>query len=258
MAIHVDPDTLAVLGCAKLNGQVLRLEDKLDRRSYAKVAKVIELVGGRWDRKAQAHLFETLAQDAIEQVLLTGQVTDEKQELGAFFTPPDIAAHVMAAAGLMRGLCVLEPSAGRGALAAPALLAGCHVDCVELDPKNVHILASTRYRQVVQADFLTQRPKPVYDRVLMNPPFGRQQDVVHVRHAARFLKPDGRLVAVTSAGVLFRTDQRTAAVQRLVEAGEGAMVPLPDGSFRASGTEVRTALIAFTATPALLAALEEA
>lgn len=258
MALRVDPDTLAVLGCATLNGHALHLEANLDRRAYAKVAKVIELVGGRWDRKAGAHLFDDVtAQDALEQVLLTGQVVDERQELGAFYTPPHVAAQVIAAADLKPGLTVLEPSAGRGALAAPAHLMGCCVDCVEIDPKSVHLLCSIPFRRVVPGDFLAMRPKLAYDRVVMNPPFARQQDVAHVRHAARFLKPGGRLVAITSAGVLFRTDRRTEQLKRLVAAGHGTAAALPDDSFKSAGTLVRTALVAFTATPALIAALQE-
>ena len=258
MATHVDPDTLAILGRADMNGHVLKLTDDLERQAYAKVRKVIELVGGRWNKKAGAHLFaEVLAQDALEQVLLTGQVVDERQELGAFYTPPHIAAQVIAAADLKAGMTVLEPSAGRGALAAPAYLLGCLVDCVEIDPKSVKLLCSIAFRRVVPGDFLAMRPKPAYDRVVMNPPFARQQDVAHVRHAARFLKPGGRLVAITSAGVLFRTDRRTELLKRLVAAGDGTAEALPDDSFASAGTKVRTALVALTATPALITALQE-
>ena len=258
MATHVDTDTLAILGRASTNGHVLHLTDGLDRKAYARVAKVIELAGGRWDKKAKAHLFDEMtAEDALEQVLLTGQIVDERQELGAFYTPPHIAAQVIATADLKAGMAVLEPSAGRGALAAPAFLLGCFVDCVEIDPKSVKILCSIAFRHVVPGDFLAMRPKPAYDSVVMNPPFARQQDVAHVRHAARFLKPGGRLVAITSAGVLFRTDRRTELLKRLVAAGDGTMAALPDDSFASAGTKVRTAMVAFTATPALLALLAE-
>ncbi len=36
----------------------------------------------------------------------------------------------------------------------------------------------------------------------MNPPFSRQQDIRHVMHAAKFLKPGGRLVAVMGASAI--------------------------------------------------------
>ena len=39
----------------------------------------------------------------------------------------------------------------------------------------------------------------------MNPPFAEHADIRRVTHALDFLKPDGLLVAVMSAGAEFRT-----------------------------------------------------
>jgi hypothetical protein len=68
-------------------------------------------------------------------------------------------------------------------------------------------------RSAVCADFLTVDPAELcmrfgqgpYDRVFMNPPFAEHADIRRVTHALDFLKPDGLLVAVMSAGAEFRT-----------------------------------------------------
>ena len=241
--MNVAQDVLSVLLAARFDGPSLLLQGDLDRSLYTSVAKVIEAAGGRWNKKAKAHLFEGPAQDAIEPVLLTGTVTSAKRAFGAFFTPPAIAEIVIARAGLEAGMLVLEPSAGRGALAAPALLAGCRVVCVEIDKRNADILCSTGFAGVVQADFLEQPAWENFDRVVMNPPFANRADIHHVSHAVRFLKPAGCLVAIMSAGVMFRMDLLAANFRQSVASWGGSIEPLPDEAFKESGTSVRTCLV---------------
>lgn len=247
--MRVDQDILAVLDRAIVSGSTLTLTGQLDRKLYERTAKAIEAAGGKWSRKAKAHVFDGDAAAAIEPIILTGEIVSAKQELGAFYTPPKVARLVIALANLGPGLSVLEPSAGRGALAAPAHLAGCRVDCVEIDPRSVAILCSTPYDCVVEADFLAQRPEPLYDRVVMNPPFARQDDIRHVMHAFRFLKPGGRLVAVMSSSVRFRTDRLTTEFRSFVEASPHGAISdnLPEGSFKESGTAVNACIVSFNA-----------
>lgn len=243
--MRVSQDVLVVLDRATCEGNVLSLTavGKLDRKLYTDTNKALEAAGGKWNRKAQAHLFEGDAAAAIEPIILTGEIVSVRQELQQFYTPADLAARVIAEARLIPGLRVLEPSAGRGALAAPAFLAGCLVHCVDLDDRNVHLLASIAFEQVVHGDFLKSEPtEGVYDRVVMNPPFTRGQDIAHVEHAMRFLKPGGRLVAIMSGGILFRAGRQAAFRQRIMDLG-GTIAALPADSFKASGTNVATCLV---------------
>ena len=41
--------------------------------------------------------------------------------------------------------------------------------------------------------------EPVYDTIVMNPPFEKFQDIDHVRHAFDLLKPGGRVVAISAS-----------------------------------------------------------
>ncbi|WP_344897990.1 methyltransferase, partial [Nonomuraea antimicrobica] len=94
-------------------------------------------------------------------------------------------------------------------------------------------------------DFLEVTPDQYpakFDRVLMNPPFSKGQDIQHVTHALRFLKPGGQLVAVMSTGVTSRQDKTTLAFCDLVWKRGGHITPLPDNAFAISGADVRTVL----------------
>lgn len=51
-------------------------------------------------------------------------------------------------------------------------------------------------------------------------------------HAHQFLTPEGRLVAVMSAGVEFRQNRLTCELRELVAHHGGRIEPLPEGSLR--------------------------
>ncbi|MEQ7008386.1 methyltransferase [Actinopolymorpha sp. B17G11] len=241
--MKVSTDVLAVLDQATTEGSALRLTGQLDRKLYVSTNKVLQAAGGTWNRKAQAHLFAGDAADAIEQIILTGQITTA-QDLGYFPTPPPVVEQLLALADLQPGAEVLEPSAGTGAIAGPLAARGCVVDAVELDTARADVIWNAGYcRNVVPGDFLAMPPAAEYDRVVMNPPFARQADIDHVRHARRFLRPGGLLVSVMASGATFRENRKAAEFRSLVETGDGWFVPLPDGAFVESGTGVRTVIV---------------
>lgn len=243
--MKVPTEVLAVLDQATTDGNALRLAPgQLDRKLYVSTDKVLAAAGGKWNRSAKAHLFDGDAGDAIEQVILTGEIVSQKQEFGYFPTPPAVVARLMALADIHPGMEVLEPSAGGGAIASEAAARGAVVDCIEILPANLAVITSDGYaRSAVLGDFLETAPNPVYDRVVMNPPFARQADIAHVTHALKFLKPEGLLVAVMSAGVVFRSG-RAEDFRRLITDHGGSLEKLPDGAFLESGTGVNT-VIAF-------------
>ena len=76
----------------------------------------------------------------------------------------------------------------------------------------------------------------------MNPPFAKQQDIEHVTHAFRCLKPAGRLVSVMSAGVVFRETKLAREFRAFMEK-RGGYERNPEGSFKVSGTNVNTVTV---------------
>lgn len=271
---------LEVLGSIEAEGQLVRITGgQLDRTLYLEVNKALEALGGKWSRRDKAHVFEGDPRDAIDQVVLTGGFTDQKQEFGFFETPADVVDRLLDLAAIEDGMSVLEPSAGRGAIAIPVLerIHRVRLFAVELQPPNAAVLRSriatiigrelSRVRvsspvthqamnptdtigrvTVIESDFATMRwslsdpTPPVCDRVVMNPPFAREQDAEHIVRAYAVLKPGGRLVSVCSAGVKFRTTKKTAALRALAEA-HGEIIDLPAGSFKESGTQVNTCIV---------------
>ena len=239
--MRLDNDVLNVLAAAETDGDKLRLTGQLDRALYVKTNKALDAAGGKWNRSAKAHIFPGDAAEAIDQMMLTGEIIAAKQEFGYFPTPPAIVQRLIDLAKLAPGMLALEPSAGRGAIAKALVTAGCRVDSVELLPENVAALRED-FPDAREHDFLTYEPTPVYDRVVMNPPFARQADIHHVTHAAQFLKDDGLLVSVMSNGVTFRENKLTADFRERVHYSGGWFEDLPDGAFKDSGTMVRTVI----------------
>lgn len=239
--MKVPTTVLEVLDRAETDGSRLILTGTLDRKLYLDTAKVIEAAGGKWNRKERAHLFDGDAIDAIEPVILTGEVVSKKQQFGYFPTPSPVVSELIKFAKLQPGMEVLEPSAGRGAIAGPIAALGCHVDCIELQRDNALAISDANIgRDLAVADFLMVEPFEAYDRVVMNPPFARQDDIRHVMHAHRFLKDGGLLVAVMSNGVTFRDTPLTREFQALLGAEGGELHALPEGAFKESGTGVNT------------------
>ncbi|MGI0509077.1 SAM-dependent methyltransferase [Burkholderia sp. ZZQ-2] len=239
--MRITTDVLATLSAAETTGNQLKLVGQLERSLYERTNKVLEAAGGKWNRKAKAHVFDGDAGDAIEQIILTGEITIP-QDFGYFPTPSSVVDRLIELADVRNGHRVLEPSAGRGNIACA--FRDTAVDCYELLPVNVDALKALGYDHwsITLADFLAVEPSPVYDRVVMNPPFEKRADIHHVRHALRFLVPDGRLVSVMSAGVLFRTDRLTSEFRALVDERGGSIEELPEGAFKASGTMVNTVI----------------
>lgn len=78
----------------------------------------------------------------------------------------------------------------------------------------------------------------------MNPPFSRQQDVDHVLHALKFLKPGGTLVSVMSASVCFRTNRKTPDFWEVLKRQHSYQrQDNPENSFAESGTQINTCTV---------------
>ena len=246
--MRVSDDVLEVLSRASVDGESLFLVGQLDRQMYVKVNKVLEAAGGKWNRKAKAHVFDRPAADRIDEIILSGEVEVPKDEYNFFPSPPSVVARLLELADIERGMRVLEPSAGKGAIAYACAESGATVDCYELMESNFVALAGDiKFCSVRNMDFLAQAPEAIYDRVAMNPPFAKQQDIKHVLHALKFLKPDGLLVSVMGSSVTFRDNKLTQEFRDLIRQRGGEIEALPDGAFKESGTNVRTVIVTIPA-----------
>ena len=175
--------------------------------------------------------------------------------VATYDTPPELARR-MAYLADKRGLAgkrVLEPNAGTGSLVRAAIDSATGADNLrvvaveinahaigELEHQRKTIGATEHTFRIVHANFLDLNPVTElgsFHAVLMNPPFGLLADTAHidtVKHALRYLKPGGRLVAICANG-----PRQKKELQPLASTWE----ELPADTFAASGTHVRAVLL---------------
>lgn len=241
-------DVLLTLRSSVLEGDHLYLPAQLEKGLYARVNAAIELAGGKWNTRKKAHVLSGEgAREKFARMLATGSVLDPK-DFDFFPTPAPVCAEIVALADIRPGMAVAEPSAGRGAIAGEmARIVGPeNVHAFELLPENAQALWDLGL-QVTEGDFLAQPAEPRFDRIVMNPPFGSQADMRHVEHALRMLKPGGRLVAIVSPAFEHRDTKQARAFRELLQAAGEVVKELPSGTFRESGTDVRTVVLRFEA-----------
>lgn len=213
---------------------------RLDRPIYNAVHKALVAAGGKWNKSAQAHIFPHDPRPRLGLMLDTGVAIDERKAYQSFFTPPELATRLAAIASV-RGQTVLEPSAGEGAIADACLAAGCsRVDCFEIRDNYAQKLEAKGY-SVGCVDFLSVSPSSNfdYDRVVMNPPFRRNQDIKHVAHAVRFLRSGGMIVAVMSAPAI----EKPAFQGIKMAFSRFEIISLPQDAFAESGANFSTVVV---------------
>ena len=248
--VHIDDDIKNLLMNLRIEGNVAYITQQLDRDTYVRLNKALEVLGGKWNRSARGHIFAGDPSEKIAEAMQAGEAVDIKKTFEFFETPASVANLMIDRAAISgdhvsnMNFYVLEPSAGHGAIAdvVRAYVAGQFIHVVEIEPSNREVLKEKGYK-LIGKDFMKLRKKKrLYDRIVMNPPFSKQQDIDHVLHAWKFLKPGGRLVSVMAGGTEYRQNKKALAFQKLVE-DHGYIEPLPPGSFEESGTGVNTVLV---------------
>ena len=243
--MKIEERILNILGDSRIDGNTLCLPDiQLDRAEYMAVNKVLEMLGGKWNRKARGHVFDHCPEDDIEAVLLTGDITDTKKAFQFFPTPRNIAEHLCDLAEITSESFVLEPSCGKGDLADvihernPAIMCGLELN----HDFMMRYLAGKPYR-TYEIDFLTYVSKDYWDRIIMNPPFSKHQDIDHVYKAFDILRPGGILVSVMSNSPFFRADKKSEDFREFLMLNYAMVEELPEGAFKESGTMVKTCIV---------------
>jgi len=114
-------------------------------------------------------------------------------------TPKIVVGWMLVNARIRKRDIVLEPSAGQGHIADSIrdYIPANQIHVVEPDPDLQNCLKEKGYN-LVSNDILQYKPeKPLYTKIIMNPPFGKGMDILHVIHCFnKLLKPGGTLVAI--------------------------------------------------------------
>jgi len=242
-SINIEQDVLTVLTNSKIENMVLYLPpERLDRKLYEKVNMVLSQIGGKWNRKIGGHVFIEDPVDAIDEVLLTGRITDKKKEYNFFPTPQKLAKEICEMAEIDNRCDCLEPSAGTGSIAdvikeySPKSLT-----VVELDESNIRYLKKFNY--IIGQDFLTWQTKSKFDRIVMNPPFCKKQDMKHILRAWELLKPNGIIVSILSPSPFYCNDKLSIDFREFLNMNNAEIKDFEAGEFKESGTEIKTKCI---------------
>ncbi len=234
-------DVLTILESLSIRNNQVTITQQLPRNLYLQVNAVLNAAGGKWDKKAKAHLFPGEIEETLEHIVASGEVTLPASE-GFFPTPQWLAEELVNDTSPLPGMSGLEPSAGTGAIALAMSERGVRPICIEKNHDRAQKLREYGFT-VATNDFLEMQPDYHFDRIIMNPPFAKQADIVHVTHALKFLGEGGVLAAIMSAGITFRTDKRASEFREMVAARNGRIEPIPDYPFKESGTMVKTVKI---------------
>ena len=196
--------------------------------------------------RALSEFYGDVLPDATDDDPAPSQSTALAKDLQFYWSPPDVVAAALDYADILKpnqysyrsqmpAYLVLEPSCGYGhildeidARGSKGLGFECHAGRAAQ--------AKAKGHRVVTGNFLEQVPAPQFDKVVMNPPFYGRHYAKHVRHAYKFLKPGGTLVAILPATARYDHDEVT-----------GEWRDLPVGSFAEAGTNVPTVLLRMTA-----------
>ena len=167
-------DVLDVLKTCQIDAASVILPQQLERKLYKKVNEALERIGGKWNRKAKAHLFEDDPRALFAWMIETGEQPPKNPT--SYFPTSDAIAARMAEAIPASARRILEPSAGTGSIAR-AIREYCErqqiiapLDCCEIVQKFQDKLQDQGFT-LVTSDFLQYNPQCRYDAILMNSTF---------------------------------------------------------------------------------------
>ena len=184
-------------------------------------------------REMLYNLSKVPAKDPIEKAIKKVELNLVGRKIAGFFpTPPELVERMIKLAAIEDHHRVLEPSAGIGHIAE--MLPG-QVTAIELVPSLVEVLKLKGERdgfEVENDDIFNYEDQNIYDRVVMNPPFEKYQDVDHVRHVFdHLLKPGGRLVAIMSSAGFQNSHKVAVGFRTWLEGLDSIWEQNPEKSF---------------------------
>lgn len=172
-----------------------------DKAVRAKAESVLSMIGGvpvkcGKNKNIEVWEFDYDPSRVLGEIVASGCIPDYKSHQ-YYPTLEAMGQVVIETADIGETDKCLEPEAGQGGLAD--LMPKERTHCVEISKLHCEILKAKGYT-VTNGDFLTLAQEPIYDRVVMNPPFDQGRWKAHVEHAAGFVTDGGRLVAILPSG----------------------------------------------------------
>jgi predicted RNA methylase len=207
MAEHID-NVIADILTYKIrceDNNVFLETGSMERKTYEAVNEIFTRLRGKWDKRKKAHIFPYNPEYHISAIAKS-RIMPDKNPLAFFPTPPDYCDYLVNDNRITENWHILEPSAGTGNIIDSLLKRHpkIKITAVELDPINVCLLHN-RFKEypnvkIIEYDFTRWEPNELFDGVVMNPPFGVENDklayVTHIVKAFKHLNKGGRLISV--------------------------------------------------------------
>lgn len=238
--MKIPQEVITILSQSNVTDNILYLpERQLGRQLYVSVNKCLEMIGGKWNRKIKGHIFNNNISDILDEMINTGEVADIKKEYQFFPTPKNIVTDMLSMVTINKNDILMEPSAGQGNILDEFPKENSYI-AVELMPENCNILRNKGYT-VIQNDFLLINDHA--DIIIMNPPFSKQQDIKHIKHAWSLLNAGGTLISIVSESPFFRITNEAKDFRSWLTENNADIIDLNSGDFKTSGTNVKTRII---------------
>lgn len=243
-------EAIDILKVSKVEGLVVKLpEGQLDRDIYLEVKNRLELIGGKWKGgKIMGFVFQENPTELLEQIA-NGEKRNLKKEFQFFGTPDELADELVELAfdGFRvqnSPLSILEPSAGQGAIvkAINRKTGGNDVHCYEAMPVNKTILNKISTVVFLGEDFFNDNGDK-FDLIIANPPFSKNQDIVHILKMWSVLNKGGRIVTIASKHWQLSNNKKEVEFRKFLEENKAEIIEIEAGRFKESGTMIASVII---------------
>ena len=245
--MHVDEAQHAINNAFVKDDVLYLAPGQLDPKIYKQVKKKIEGIGGKWKGgKVSGYLFPKNTDiESLLKRIQGGEKLNLKKEQQAFMSPLDVAQQVVMFADIQETDEVCEPSAGEGAIVKEVhkIYPEKIVDCYEINDARRKTLENYGGLLIVGSDFINSDSNVMYDKIVANPPFSKNQDITHVMKMYDRLKPGGRISSVMSNHWRMNEKKKETAFREFVDGNGYIAAELPSGSFKESGTMVAACIV---------------
>jgi predicted RNA methylase len=224
-----------------VNGNRLELPKDEQFSNYPAVKRCLLDAGGKY--KKCGFEFSDDAQE-VKTRLVGGEVINDKKKFQFFATPKALAEVLIDMADIDKTHRVLEPSAGQGSISNLVRDIGAECVVVELMPENAKALTRQGY-DVINGCFLEQTPEELglFDRIVANPPFTKNQDIDHIKKMFSLLLPGGKLISMASKSWIHGSQKKQVAFREWLENIGGTITDVDAGSFKESGTNIASVIV---------------
>lgn len=239
----------------KLDGRLLYLPAyQIPPAEYSKVKRAINGIGGVWNTRSQAFVFNTDPRSLFDRIIKGEKINldaEFKKKTQYFATTPEVFSEMAEYISISNDMRVLEPHGGEGFICDslldmfPRSQFDWRLDVCELYDPFQEALRLKGYN-VIGSDFLElERPARGYSLIVANPPFSNGQDIRHFQKMYSVLAPGGRIVTCMSNAWRTSKDKDSVSLREWLNYYFHSLIDLPAGAFKKSGTSIAACMLVF-------------